>query len=76
MVQKHWCDSFYDPDYKLLGILKRQFPNVPIIGLTATATSDVLKDCQKILCVPDPVILRAAFNRPNLHYEVGYMVHF
>lgn len=57
-------------DYKLLGILKRQFPKVPLLGLTATATSSVLKDCEKILCVKDPIILTAPFNRVNLYYEV------
>uniref|UniRef100_A0A8C9W4N5 ATP-dependent DNA helicase n=1 Tax=Scleropages formosus TaxID=113540 RepID=A0A8C9W4N5_SCLFO len=69
----HCCSQWghdFRPDYKLLGILKRQFPSVPLIGLTATATSGVLKDCQKILSIPDPVTLTASFNRPNLYYEV------
>ncbi|XP_036374396.1 ATP-dependent DNA helicase Q1 [Megalops cyprinoides] len=69
----HCCSQWghdFRPDYKLLGILKRQFPKVPMIGLTATATSSVLKDCQKILCVPEPITLTASFNRPNLYYEV------
>uniref|UniRef100_A0A3Q1FU49 ATP-dependent DNA helicase n=1 Tax=Acanthochromis polyacanthus TaxID=80966 RepID=A0A3Q1FU49_9TELE len=57
-------------DYKLLGILKRQFPKVPLLGLTATATSSVLKDCEKILCVPKPITVTASFNRTNLYYEV------
>lgn len=60
-------------DYKLLGILKRQFPKVPLIGLTATATSGVLKDCEKILCVNQPITITASFNRTNLYYEVVAM---
>ncbi|XP_046729819.1 ATP-dependent DNA helicase Q1 isoform X2 [Silurus meridionalis] len=71
----HCCSQWghdFRPDYKLLGILKRQFPKVPLIGLTATATSSVLNDCQKILCVQDPVTLTAPFNRPNLYYEVRF----
>ncbi|KAG7496019.1 ATP-dependent DNA helicase Q1 isoform X1 [Solea senegalensis] len=69
----HCCSQWghdFRPDYKLLGILKRQFPKVPLIGLTATATSSVLKDCEKILCVSQPITLTASFNRTNLYYEV------
>ncbi|XP_010899056.1 ATP-dependent DNA helicase Q1 [Esox lucius] len=71
----HCCSQWghdFRPDYKLLGILKRQFPKVPLLGLTATATSSVLKDCQKILCVPEPITLTASFNRTNLYYEVRF----
>lgn len=58
-------------DYKSLGILKRQFPNTPLIGLTATATNHVLKDAQSILHVQKCITFTASFNRPNLYYEVG-----
>ncbi|KAH0617126.1 hypothetical protein JD844_028806 [Phrynosoma platyrhinos] len=69
----HCCSQWghdFRPDYKLLGILKRQFPNAPLIGLTATATSHVLCDAQKILCVQKCITFTASFNRPNLYYEV------
>ncbi|KAM8974320.1 ATP-dependent DNA helicase Q1 [Pelodytes ibericus] len=69
----HCCSQWghdFRPDYKSLGILKRQFPNTPIIGLTATATSHVLKDAQKILCIHKSITFTASFNRPNLFYEV------
>ncbi|XP_066490364.1 ATP-dependent DNA helicase Q1 [Tiliqua scincoides] len=69
----HCCSQWghdFRPDYKLLGILKRQFPNAPLIGLTATATSHVLQDAQKILCVQKCITFTASFNRPNLYYEV------
>ncbi|XP_068611493.1 ATP-dependent DNA helicase Q1 [Brachionichthys hirsutus] len=69
----HCCSQWghdFRPDYKMLGILKRQFPGVPLLGLTATATRSVLKDCGKILCVKQAVTLSSSFNRRNLYYEV------
>ena len=57
-------------DYKYLGIMKRQFPDVPILGLTATATTSVLQDVRKILNIENCQLFRASFNRPNLFYEV------
>ncbi|XP_045729735.1 ATP-dependent DNA helicase Q1 isoform X1 [Mirounga angustirostris] len=65
----HWGHDFR-PDYKALGILKRQFPDTALVGLTATATSHVLKDAQKILCVDKCFTFTASFNRPNLYYEI------
>lgn len=64
-----WGHDFR-PDYKILGILKRQFPNAPILGLTATATAKVLADCQEILSLKQCLIFRASYNRSNLFYEV------
>ncbi|XP_040823545.1 ATP-dependent DNA helicase Q1 [Ochotona curzoniae] len=69
----HCCSQWghdFRPDYKALGILKRQFPNTSLIGLTATATNHVLKDAQKILSVEACLTFTASFNRPNLYYEV------
>uniref|UniRef100_A0A4W3JBJ7 ATP-dependent DNA helicase n=1 Tax=Callorhinchus milii TaxID=7868 RepID=A0A4W3JBJ7_CALMI len=69
----HCCSQWghdFRPDYKSLGILKRQFPKAPLIGLTATATSHLLEDVKKILCVPKSITFTASFNRPNLFYEV------
>ncbi|KFW00701.1 ATP-dependent DNA helicase Q1, partial [Eurypyga helias] len=71
----HCCSQWghdFRPDYKSLGILKRQFPNTPLIGLTATATNHVLKDAQKILHVQKCITFTASFNRPNLYYEVRH----
>jgi ATP-dependent DNA helicase Q1 len=57
-------------DYKFLGILKGMFPDVPILGLTATSTSNITVDVQKMLCIQGCLVLKASFNRPNLYYEV------
>jgi ATP-dependent DNA helicase Q1 len=57
-------------DYKFLGILKGMFPDIPILGLTATSTSKITIDVQKMLCIQGCLVLKASFNRPNLYYEV------
>lgn len=65
-----WGHDFR-PDYKTLGIMKRQFPDVPILGLTATATAKVLEDCKDILCLGrNCMIIKASYNRPNLFYKL------
>ncbi|CAG5119489.1 unnamed protein product [Candidula unifasciata] len=69
----HCCSQWghdFRPDYKFLGIMKRQFPGAPILGLTATATIKVLEDVKKILSIPKSLLFKASFNRPNLYYEV------
>ncbi|GFS01405.1 ATP-dependent DNA helicase Q1-like [Elysia marginata] len=69
----HCCSQWghdFRPDYKFLGIMKRQFPTAPILGLTATATTAVLDDVKKILNIPGAYLFKASFNRPNLFYEV------
>jgi ATP-dependent DNA helicase Q1 len=57
-------------DYKFLSIFKRQFPNVSILGLTATATIKVMNDIRQMLKIPRCILFRAPFNRKNLFYEV------
>ena len=55
--------------------MKRQFPGVPMLGLTATATTHVLDDVKKILNIQDCQLFRASFNRPNLYYEVNDFIN-
>ncbi|VBB29240.1 unnamed protein product [Acanthocheilonema viteae] len=69
----HCCSQWghdFRPDFKFLNVLKRQFQAVPLIGLTATATADVISDVKNMLGIPAAVVFRAGFNRPNLHYSV------
>ena len=48
------------------------FPNVPVLGLTATATDPVIEDIKKILNLQKCVLFKASFNRPNIFYEVRH----
>lgn len=53
-----------------MGLLKQDFPDIPLIALTATANQRVKKDVMACLRMESPVVLTASFNRKNLRYEV------
>ena len=65
----HWGQDFRG-DYLKLSCLKLNFPGVPLLGLTATATEQVKLDIAKILKMEDVKYFQSSFNRPNLHYEI------
>lgn len=65
-----WGHDFR-PEYRnIRKILTRLDHNIPIIGLTATATLKVQEDILKNLAITDANTFKASFNRPNLYYEV------
>jgi ATP-dependent DNA helicase RecQ len=65
-----WGHDFR-PEYRnLRHIIKRIGDDIPIVGLTATATPKVQEDILKSLGMTDAVTFKASFNRPNLFYEV------
>ncbi|MCH3885010.1 RecQ family ATP-dependent DNA helicase [Tenacibaculum aquimarinum] len=64
-----WGHDFR-PEYRNLRHIIKQIDNVPIIGLTATATEKVQEDILKTLGMSDANTFKASFNRPNLFYEV------
>lgn len=64
-----WGHDFR-PEYRNLRSIVKQFGNIPVIGLTATATPKVQEDILKNLEMPDADTYKASFNRPNLYYEV------
>jgi len=64
-----WGHDFR-PEYRNLRNIVRQLGDVPMIGLTATATPKVQEDILKNLDMPDANTFKASFNRPNLFYEV------
>ena len=64
-----WGHDFR-PEYRNLRNIIKQIDNVPIIGLTATATEKVQEDILKTLGMTDANVYKASFNRANLFYEV------
>ena len=65
-----WGHDFR-PEYRnLRHIIQRIGDNIPIIGLTATATPKVQEDILKNLAIPEAKTFMASFNRPNLYYEI------
>jgi bloom syndrome protein len=51
--------------------LRQDFPNVPIMALTATANSSVVSDISSKLAMRrDFFTFKSSFNRPNLRYTI------
>lgn len=69
----HCCSEWghdFRKDYNTLHIFKRQYPETPILGLTATATPQVIFDIKKMLNIPKCHVYKGSFYRPNLVYEI------
>lgn len=63
----HWGHDFR-PEYQKLSILKKCFPNVPRLALTATADYYTKVDIVHFLGLKDCPIFATSFNRSNIYY--------
>ncbi|EMJ98308.1 RecQ family ATP-dependent DNA helicase [Leptospira alstonii] len=67
-----WGHDFR-PEYRKLHELRDRCSNpIPIIALTATATSRVIKDISDSLGLKNPALIQGSFYRKNLNFSVCF----
>ncbi|WP_406844402.1 ATP-dependent DNA helicase RecQ [Flavobacterium soyae] len=64
-----WGHDFR-PAYLKISELKKYFPKIPFLALTATATPRVVEDIKTELGLKDPKLFQQSFERKNIAYMV------
>ncbi|KAJ7702469.1 P-loop containing nucleoside triphosphate hydrolase protein [Mycena rosella] len=64
-----WGQDFRDA-YQELHTLRQDYPDIPIMALTATADRKTVDDIQGCLQLRNPAVFEQSFDRPNLNYSV------
>ena len=62
----------FRPSYLAIANIRKDFPDVPILALTATATPDVVDDIQNRLAFREKRVFKMSFARKNLAYLVRH----
>jgi len=57
-------------EYAQLGVLRQQFPGVPMVALTATADAQTRADIVRVLQLQEAPQHISGFDRPNIRYTV------
>ncbi len=65
-----WGHDFR-PDYlKIAPALRKVFPEIPVLAVTATATAEVQQDIIRQLHMRNPAVFKQSFKRNNIFYEI------
>lgn len=64
-----WGQDFRE-EYTKIKVFRELYPHVPMLAVTATATDLVCQDIAKMLKLKNPVLVKASFDRPNLHLSI------
>jgi ATP-dependent DNA helicase RecQ len=64
-----WGHDFR-PAYLKISELKKHFPKIPFLALTATATPRVIEDIKTELGLKNPILFQQSFERKNIAYMV------
>ncbi len=71
----------FRPSYLQIADIRKHFPGIPILALTATATNEVVEDIQDRLLFPQKNLLKKSFVRDNVIYlvrrkedKIGYLI--
>lgn len=70
-----WGHDFR-PKYLKLKKLRNNYPDIPVMAVTATATFKVVQDIVETLNMNEPVLVRSNMDRPNLTLNVCQVKDF
>ncbi|TLX75376.1 RecQ family ATP-dependent DNA helicase [Labilibacter sediminis] len=62
----------FRPSYLKIADLRKELPDVPVLALTATATSQIVEDIQERLLFEKKNVVKKSFERDNLAYIVRH----